>query len=127
MRFLSTRTHGVLDYVYAVLLIAAPWLLGFADGGGETWVPVGVGVAVLLYSPLTDYELGAVRRIQMPVHLWMDAVGALLLAISPWLFAFDEVVWAPHLALGLVELLVAFLSQTIPGYERRRNARATAG
>ena len=30
---LSTRAHGYLDYSLSALLIAAPWLLGFARGG----------------------------------------------------------------------------------------------
>jgi hypothetical protein len=124
MRVFSTRTHGVIDYAFAALLIAAPWLLGFARGGAETWVPLILGAAVLGYSALTDYELGVVRRLQMPVHLWLDALVALLLALSPWLFAFDERVWLPHLAFGVAGAVVAFLSDTIPGYERRGAARA---
>lgn len=126
MRFLSTRVHGVLDYLFAALLIAAPWLLGFARGGAETWVPVAIGASALVYSLLTDYELGVVRRIQMPVHLWLDALGGAVLAISPWLFEFDEHVWVPHLVLGAVELLVAFLTNTVPGYERRQGERVAA-
>jgi hypothetical protein len=31
MRFISTRTHGVIDYLMAALLIIAPYLLGFTD------------------------------------------------------------------------------------------------
>lgn len=123
MRFLSTKTHGMLDYLLGALLIALPWLLGFARGGAETWVPVLLGAGVLGYSLLTDYELGVVRRLPMPVHLWLDALGGVLLAISPWLFGFDELVWLPHLLLGLAEVGAALVTNTIPGYERRQ-ARA---
>lgn len=122
MAFLSTRVHGVMDYLMGALLIALPWLGGFATGGAEQWVPVGVGASVLLYSLFTDYELGAVRRIGMPVHLWLDALGGIFLAASPWIFAFDQQVWMPHLALGLTEVLAAMLTNTIPSYERRRTA-----
>jgi hypothetical protein len=127
MREISTRAHGVLDYLLGAVLIAAPWLLGFASDGPQTWVPVAVGALGLAYSLFTDYELGVIRRIQMPVHLWLDALGGLALAISPWLFAFDERVWLPHLVLGAMEIAVAFFTQTIPGYERRRGARAAGG
>ena len=120
---LSTRIHGVLDYLVGALLVALPWLLGFARGGAETWVPVVVGGGAILYSLFTDYELGAVRRIQVPVHLWLDALGGVFLAASPWLFGFDEYVWIPHLALGVFEVGAAALTQTIPSYERRRRAR----
>lgn len=123
---LSTRTHGYLDYLAGALLISAPWLLGFYRGGAESWVFVGAGVAVLGYSLLTDYELGVVRRIQMPVHLWLDGISGVLLAASPWLFAFDDVVRAPHLVMGIVEIVAALMTNTIPGYDRR-GTRPTRG
>ena len=124
---LSTKLHGVLDYAVGALLIAAPWVLGFSSGGPQSWVMMGVGASVLAYSLLTDYEFGALRRIQMPVHLWLDAVGGVLLGLSPWLFAFDDIVWIPHLAAGLFEIVTAFFTQTIPGYERRRASRPPGG
>lgn len=122
MRFLSTRVHGVLDYGTGALLVALPWVGGFAIGGPEQWVSVGAGAAVLLYSLLTDYELGAVRRLGMPVHLWLDALGGVFLAASPWVLGFDQQVWMPHVAVGLFEVLSATLTNTIPSYERRRAA-----
>ena len=120
MPSLSTRAHGVLDYALAGLLIAVPWLLGFAAGGAAMWIPLLVGAAVLLYSAFTDYELGIVKRVQMPAHLWLDAFAGVLLAISPWLWGFDQRVWIPHLVLGLSMVTTAGLTNTIPGYERRR-------
>jgi SPW repeat len=120
---LPTRIHGILDYLMGALLIASPWLLGFADNEGARWVPVGLGIFLLLYSLLTDYELGAVRKLQMPVHLMLDFVGGVALAVSPWLLGFDERVWMPHVVLGAVEVLAAAITNTVPGYERRRTAR----
>ena len=124
---LSTRIHGYLDYLFGALLIGAPWLLGFSRGGAESWVFVGVGMTVLVYSLLTDYELGVVRRIQMPVPLWLDGLAGVFLSASPWLFAFDEAVRIPHVVAGLLLIGAAVLSDTIPGYERRRGVRAAAG
>ena len=124
---LSTRLHGYLDYLVGVLFIAAPWILGFAEGGAETWVFVASGVGALAYSLFTDYELGLVRRIQMPVHLWLDGVVGILLAVSPWLFAFDDVVRIPHVVAGIMEMAVALITNTIPGYERRRGERPGIG
>ncbi|MBA2245759.1 MAG: SPW repeat protein [Gemmatimonadota bacterium] len=123
MGALPTRIHGVLDYAMGALLIALPWLLGFAQGGAESWVPVAVGAGAIAYSLFTDYELGVVRRIQMPVHLWLDGAAGLLLAVSPWLFGFDQQVWMPHLILGILEMGAALVTDTIPGYERRRAGR----
>lgn len=120
---LPTRIHGMLDYLLGALLIASPWLFGFADHEAARWVPVVLGAGVLLYSLLTDYELGVVKKLQMPVHLMLDALGGLLLAVSPWVLGFDERVWMPHVVLGAVELVTAAITNTVPGYERRRTAR----
>lgn len=121
MRFISTRAHGYLDYLMGALLIVAPWLLDFARGGAETWVPVVLGAGVILYSLMTDYELGAVKALSMRTHLWLDGMGGALLAVSPWLFGFDEYVWAPHLVFGLLEIGAALMTATHP-YEDRVGA-----
>ena len=117
---LPTRIHGLLDYTVGALLIALPWLLGFARGGFETWIMVGLGAATLVYSALTDYELGLVRRLSMPTHLLLDGLGGALLAVSPWLFGFDQSVWIPHVAAGVFSIVTATVTDTIPRYERRR-------
>lgn len=114
MRFIPTRIHGMLDYAMGLLLIVAPWLFGFARGGAETWVPVALGVGALLYSLMTDYELGVARVISVPTHLGLDGAAGLLLAVSPWLFGFAEVVWVPHLVLGLLELGAALMTKKTP-------------
>jgi len=115
---LPTRIHGVLDYTVGALLIALPFLLGFGQGA-QTWVPVALGAAIIVYSLCTDYELGVVKRLQMPWHLWLDGLGGVLLAASPWLFGFDSEVWIPHVVLGALAIGVAVITDTIPGYERR--------
>src|SRR3712207_6023242 len=101
MRFLPTRVHGVMDYLWGIALIAAPWLFGFAMGGAAQWVVVVFGAGVIPYSLVTVYELGLVRVISIPLHLVLDGIGGAILAASPWLFGFPrEVVW-PHLLFGL--------------------------
>jgi hypothetical protein len=107
MKFIDRKTHGYLDYIVGLLLIAAPWLLDFYRGGAETWVPVILGVGVILYSLFTDYELGAARKIPFGTHLTLDILGGIFLAVSPWLFNFDEHVYLPHLVAGIMEIAVA--------------------
>jgi hypothetical protein len=114
MRFIPTRVHGVLDYVTASVLIAAPAMLGFRKNGMQTWLPVALGVGTIGYSLLTDYELGLFKIIPMPMHLALDAANGALLAASPWLFGFDAEVSAPHLGLGLFEIVVTASSQPTP-------------
>lgn len=114
MRFIPTQVHGYLDYLMGLVLLVAPWLFGFAAGGAETWIPVIIGASVIIYSLFTDYELGAVRRIPMPTHLALDAAGGVLLALSPWLFGFSDVIVWPHLVFGLLELGAAVTTHRTP-------------
>lgn len=114
MRFIPTNVHGVLDYLIGVLLIAAPWLFGFADTDMARWIPIILGVAVIVYSLLTRYELGVIDAIPMTAHLWVDAVAGLFLAASPWLFGFSDIVWMPHLIVGILEIVVALTTETEP-------------
>lgn len=58
---IPTKLHGAIDYLVALILIAAPFVLGFADGGPAQYATIGLGAFVIAYSLLTDYELGAVR------------------------------------------------------------------
>jgi hypothetical protein len=55
----------------------------------------------------------------MTTHLWLDGLGGVLLAASPWIFGFDSRVWAPHVALGALLIAAAAVTDTIPGNERR--------
>ena|SRR5947209_11442750 len=114
MRFIPTRIHGLVDYAMGVLLIIAPWVLGFGGNNPQTWIPVLLGVASAVYSLCTRYEVGAFPLLDMPVHLWLDFGGGLLLAASPWLFGFAGNVWAPHLILGLLEMGMSLMTQTVP-------------
>ena len=115
MRFISTRTHGVIDYLMGALLIVAPYLLGFADGTAAQWIPQIVGAALIGASLLTDYELGIIRTIPMPIHLGLDVAAGLLLVVSPWLFGFADYVWLPHVIFGLAEIGTGLMTHTVPG------------
>ena len=114
MRIINTRGHGILDYLVALLLIGAPWIFGFARNGAETWVPVVLGVSAILYSLLTNYELGAARMLSMRTHLGLDVASGLLLALSPWIFGFNDYVFVPHLVLGLLEISAAMMTDPSP-------------
>lgn len=112
---IPTKIHGVIDYLVAVVLIAAPFLLGFADGGPAQYSAIGLGVFVIVYSLLTEYELGAVGIFTFSTHLILDGVFALALIASPWILGFAGLIWWPHVLLGLAALLVIALSARSAG------------
>ena len=114
MRFLPTRLHGVIDYVWGAALLASPWVLGYADVSAATWLAVIFGVGAFLYSAVTDYELGLIRILPMPVHLVIDGLGGAVLAASPWLFGFADRVFWPHLLFGLFSVVASLATRTDP-------------
>ena len=123
---LSTRVHGTMDLVIGLLLVVVPWLLGFAQSrGGLTAILI--GIAIILNALVTDFEIGQVRRLEIPVHLWIDGLLGLLLATSPWLLEFDRTVWIPHVVGGVLLIIVALLTKTVPGYDRRQSNAVAAG
>ena len=126
MRVISTKTHGILDYLVGIILISAPWIFGFARNGAETWVPVILGAGAILYSLLTNYEMGVSKTISMRTHLALDVASGIFLAASPWIFGFNDYVYLPHLILGLGEIAVATLTNPYPSYENKHSHSNTA-
>ena len=116
---IPTKIHGVLDYLMGLFLIAVPWILNFDAGGAETWVPVLLGIGAIAYSLMTDYELGLVPVFSMRAHLGLDAASGILLATSPFLFGFNDIVYWPHLILGLAEVAASQLTSKTPEYGPR--------
>lgn len=116
MKFISTKTHGILDYAVGLLLILSPWIFGFYRGGAESWVPIILGAGTILYSLITNYELSATKTISMKTHLTLDLLAGVFLAASPWLFGFAEFVFLPHLLIGIGEIGAALMTEKEPGY-----------
>lgn len=125
MKIISTKVHGVLDYLMGIVLIAAPWLLNFNRDGAETWVPVILGAGVILYSLFTKYELSISKQIPMRTHLTLDVVSGIVLALSPWIFGFSEYVFLPHLILGVLEIGAGLMTETTSAQERLNTPHVT--
>lgn len=135
MRFIPTKVHGIIDYLFAIVLIGLAFTLGLvaeaeegvlsAAGGPAAYVPLILGIGLIAYSLLTDYELGLVRKLPMRAHLAIDAISGGLLAVSPWLFGFADYVFWPHVILGVVELLTVNMTHTVA--DDRRAVAAPTG
>jgi len=128
IRFVPTWLHGYFDYIGGIVLIAAPFLFGFFSMCGVAVIlPIVLGIGLILYSLLTDYERGipALKFIPMPVHLILDFIASALLAASPFLFGFSNQapnVWLPHVVAGVGVIILVLVSQT----HVRTDAMATA-
>jgi hypothetical protein len=121
LRVIPTSVHGVLDYVTAPSLLAAPELLGLRAVPASALALRVAGGGAAAYSMLTDYELGVVKALPMPAHLAMDAVSGVALAASPWLLGFSNAgrrYWLPHVLVGAFEIFAALTTKTRPPYQQ---------
>src|SRR5947199_8946008 len=118
IRFVPTGVHAYFDYIGGIGLLAAPFVFGFFSvGGPAVIIPMVLGIGLILYSLLTNYELGipGLKFIPMPYHLVFDLVASVFLAISPFLFGFINQApnaWLPHIIAGVTVILLVLVSQT---------------
>jgi hypothetical protein len=73
------------------------------------------GVAGAGYSLVTDYELGALKALPVPVRLAFDAAKGLFMAFSPRLFGFAKngtPYWLPHVLMRTADVLAAVATRT---------------
>jgi len=111
MKVISSKMHGVLDYLVAAILIIMPWALDFTASDAATWVMVAAGIATIIYSLLTNYEYSIARIISMQNHLILDSTSAIFLIASPWILGFHDIVFLPHMVIGAVELIAVSLTK----------------
>jgi hypothetical protein len=112
MRFVSTRVHGAVDYLMAIVIGTQPWWSGNFRGGAESWIPIGIGCGILLLAALTDFAPSMVTLLPVPVHLGAEVAAGLLLASAPWLFRFADLGFKSYLALGVLEVGLAVCTRT---------------
>jgi hypothetical protein len=106
-RPVDSTLHGVVDYSAGALLLTAMPRLARVSGTRSARQIRAAGAAHVGYSTLTKYPLGLVKLIPFPVHLAMDAAGALALAATPFVtgqYKQGRSQWVPHVALCLFEL-----------------------
>ena len=63
-----------------------------------------IGVAVILQSLITDYEFSIANVLPLSMHLAIDVVAGIVLALSPVIFGFTDAgtnAWLPHVLAGL--------------------------
>ena len=104
MRFIPTLVHGVIDYIVGLVVIALPFMLGFQ--GATRLTLVALGIIAILYSLITDYELGAVRYLRVRFHLLLDIVFAVAMLALPSLLEFPPDLRWPNYLIGVAALVL---------------------
>jgi hypothetical protein len=118
IRFVPTGIHAYFDYIGGITLLAAPFVFFFFNiQEAATIIPMVLGIGLILYSLLTNYELGipGLKFIPMSAHLILDFVASAFLALSPFLFGFiskSPNAWLPHIIAGVGVILLVLVTQT---------------
>lgn len=99
--------HGLIEYVAAVALVAAPFVLSF-DSGAATAASLIAGVLVLVVAACSDGPTSLVDQIPVPVHFTLDWLLALALIAIPFVAGFSDETNPTvfFLVLGVLHLLV---------------------
>ena len=111
VQVISTRQHGVVDYLFAASTYALPRVLPASERARALLTGSSLGVVGM--SALTDYELGLVKVLPMKGHVALDlALGALLVAAPLLLHEEDGRVRAALAGMGALGAVVALLTET---------------
>lgn len=113
MRFLPTRIHAVLDYLLGGALSVFAFVTGFHQGGVIEWGPMLLGHSLILYSLLTNYELGMLRLISIRLHLLLDVAGGVVLIGMASLYGQSTAVWLSLVMLGAIEIGSSLVTRTV--------------
>ena len=99
--------HGMIEYIAAIALFAAPFVLSFEDGAAVAASLI-AGVVVLVVAASTDGPTSLVNQIPLAVHVTLDYLLALVLIAIPFVAGFSDET-APtvfFIGLGVLHLLV---------------------
>lgn len=117
-RVIPTKTHGIVDYLIAVMLIALPWLCNVWPVSMSLAVlPIVAGIILLIYSICTYYEVGIFKLMGMWTHVTLDAVLGMIIMALPLFYGMIGLrllLWVPYLAIGLVMVISSIISKTAP-------------
>jgi hypothetical protein len=109
-RSIGAVSHGILDYALAILLLAAPSVVGFA-GVQAKWAYIFGGVLFVL-AILTRYPLGIIKIVGLGIHGFVELLLAICLIAAPWYGNFARGVLSRnfYVMLGLLMLVLWFIT-----------------
>ena len=116
MRIISTRVHGILDYLISIVLLSYPVITGFHSP--DNWISAFVGFGIGAYSLLTHYETGLIKRISIFSHIVLDICTGIFLVLSPWVFNFNKSSALFYFIAGSVLLVYTLVTDSRAYYRR---------
>ena len=111
LQIMSYRLHAVYDYLLSVFTVLMPWIFGFAGNPMAKWVTITFGIVYFLDTFFTGHRLSPFRFLHMYEHLGIDGTWGVLMAMAPWFFGFNLVVFWAHLIIGLCVPIVCLMTR----------------
>lgn len=112
---ISLRVHNILDYVIGAVLIIAPWVFGFGEVAMARNLFLFGGVALIVYSLLTNYYYSIAHVIPLGVHMTLDVLLGVLFILAPALFGYRAFLtngqYAVHVVLGVAAVGLVALTR----------------
>jgi hypothetical protein len=117
LRFLTPTNHGIIDYLAAVALIVAPFILKMGSNNPMAlWISVITGIVVIMVSLSTRYRYGVIKVIPFGGHLTLDLLVATIFMLVPFFLKLDGLDAAYYyLNAAVVYMVVAVTaSESVP-------------
>lgn len=112
MVLISTKLHGVLDYMTVGMLVALPRVLRW-PAALKTML-TGMAIVTFGYSLLTRYELGLLPVLRMPTHLRLDFFSAVMTLALAFVFRIrSHTAGRVLLGLGVFELGASMMTDPV--------------
>jgi len=120
-RFVPKRLHGYLDFLTVGLLLVGPEVFRVRNAPPSTEPVRAFALTIATLSFLTDYgpknnalEFGGPRMLSMRTHVKVDAAGAAVVALAPfvtgsWRKGWNY--WAPQLLVASSETFFALTTK----------------
>ncbi len=116
MRFIPTSIHGVADYLVCIAMLVLAFVSG-AEGTGFAAFLV-LGMLGIIYSLMTDYELGWKPYLSMPAHLALDAGFAVIMLLLPFVFDLPPLLYQASFVIAILAAVLVATTKMHPHYSR---------
>lgn len=110
MKFITHNVHEALDFFFGLALTVSPYFFGFQNSGPETIVPIIVGLAIIIFTALTDFKYTFFPAINIKDHLILDMIAGSFLIAAPFIFYFYGHVFVPHILFGALFIMNSFFT-----------------
>jgi hypothetical protein len=105
---ISSKTHGIIDYIHAGVNIAAGAMFLKRGSKGAAIGAFALGGSVLMNALMTDYEYGVFRKWDFKVHGILDyGVAAASSIMGPTLGGYDSAAKSFFYGQGAAETMTA--------------------